>query len=323
MIHGLQFPKSASGRRGCSNKGGPTAWTPHPIPIIISGSKKPFESAKSVYACPKCKGSLDNFLCPQCSVAYPVYDGIPCFIPTSSVPDKPDVRQVYDKIYSDHHDVWVDQGRSENFVSYFRELARSHTQNRVLEIGCGEGALLAAISAAKKSGIDPSINALRTARSRSAAQCAVARCEELPYASSSFDLIVTVGVMEHFEDPDAAAREICRVLAESGHYIALFQTDLSTPQRILLKFRQYVFPTLRPIAFARWIRKKLHNPIVQPFRKSYTIESARECIERSGLRITEVITRSTHPSAPLAGPHVVIFVAHKLPRGPGQQYWER
>lgn len=267
--------------------------------------------AVPVYVCPQCKQPLENNACRQCSTEYPVRDGIPCFIPDSLIPDGPDVRQVYDEIYSHHQDVWVDQGRSAAFISYFCELARSFTQDRILEIGCGEGALLASMSAAHKFGIDPSINALRRAKGRTSAECAVARSENLPFPSASFDLVVTVGVMEHFEDPEAATREICRTLSDSGHYIALIQTDLSTSQRFLLKLRQYIYPRFRPIQLARWARKKLHNPIVQPFRKAYTIEGARECIERSGLKVTEVITKTTHPAAPLAGPHVVILVARK------------
>lgn len=240
-----------------------------------------------------------------------MHDGIPCFIPNSPLPDGLDVRQVYDEIYRNHQDAWVDQGRSDAFVSYFCELTRACSDNRILEIGCGEGSLLAAMPAARKFGIDPSINALRRARSRSDAECAVARSEQLPFPSASFDLVVTVGVMEHFEDPEAATQEIYRVLAEPGHYVALIQTDLSVPLRMLLKFRQYVFPTFRPIELTRWIRKKLHNRIVQPFRKSYTIDGARACLERSGLKVTEVITSRSHPTAPLAGSHVVILVARK------------
>jgi len=269
------------------------------------------ESASRMYACPQCKQSLDNYFCRHCSVQYPVHDGIPCFIPDSSPTDTPDVRKVYDEIYRHHQDAWVDQGRSEEFISYFCGLARSSIPNRTLEIGCGEGALLEAITATEKFGIDPSINALRRARSRSNAECAVARSEQLPFPSASFDLVITVGVMEHFEDPNAATREIYRVLSRPGRYIALIQTDLNTRQRILLKFRQFVFPTFKPLQLARWVRKKLHNPIVQPFRKSYTIDSARDCIERSGFKVTEVVTRATHPKAPLAGPHVVILLASK------------
>lgn len=240
-----------------------------------------------------------------------MYDGIPCFIPGSAPSDGPDVRQVYDEIYRNHQDAWVDQGRSTDFINYFCGLARACSQNRVLEIGCGEGALLAAITATHKFGIDPSINALRRAKSRSNSECAVARSETLPFPTASFDLIVTVGVMEHFEDPEGATREICRVLSDAGRYIALIQTDLSTPQRFLLKFRQYIFPRFRPIELARWARKKLRNRIVQPFRKSYTIDGARGCIERSGLQVKEIITQATHPTAPFAGSHVVIFVASK------------
>jgi SAM-dependent methyltransferase len=240
-----------------------------------------------------------------------VHDGIPCFIPNSSTPDRPDVRQVYDEIYRDHQDVWVDQGRSEDFISYFCNLGRAHTHDRVLEIGCGEGALLAALPGTNKFGIDPSLSALQRASRRSDAEFAVARCEQLPFSPASFDLVVAVGVMEHFEEPGPATREIFRVLAESGHYIALIQTDLSMSQRIFLKLRQYIYPRFRPIELARWVGKKLHNPIVQPFRKSYTIDGARECIEQSGLKVTQVITRTTHPAAPLAGPHVVILEARK------------
>lgn len=263
------------------------------------------------YACPHCKLPLENYFCRQCAIAYPVHDGIPCFIPNSPTPDKPDVRQVYDDIYHNHQDVWVDQGRSKDFVSYFCELARSYSQDRVLEIGCGEGALLAAVAATEKFGIDPSVNALRRAKERSDAKCSVARSEQLPFPSESFDLVVTVGVMEHFEDPDAATREINRVLSTRGRYIALIQTDLSTSQRIALKLRQYLFPKFKPIELARWVRKKTHNRIVQPFRKSYTMESARACIERCGLKVTATITKNTHPEVPLAGQHVIILIAQK------------
>ena len=263
------------------------------------------------YACPVCKFPLENYFCRQCAIAYPVNDGIPCFIADSPAPDKPDVRQVYDDIYHNHQDAWVDQGRSADFLAYFCGLARSCSQDRVLEIGCGEGALLAAITATQRFGIDPSINGLRRAKTRSDAKCAVARSEELPFPSESFDLVITVGVMEHFEDPERATWEINRVLSSGGRYIALIQTDLTTSQRILLKFRQYVFPRFRPIELARWVWKKTHKPIVQPFRKSYTIEGACAGIERCGLKVTNIITKKAHPETPLAGEHVVILIAQK------------
>jgi SAM-dependent methyltransferase len=205
--------------------------------------------------------------------------------------------------------VWIDQGRSERFQSYFGELVQSFSTDRVLELGCGEGTLLAALNATHKYGIDPSIHALVRARRRSAAECAVARAEELPFPTGSFDLVIAVGVMEHFEKPDEATAEVRRVLAPAGRYVALIHTDMNARERLALKVREFLYPRPRPVALIKWIRKKIWHPIVQPLRKSYTIDNARHCLERNGLTVREIITRETQPDAPLAGRHVVILVA--------------
>ena len=227
------------------------------------------------------------------------------------------IRKIYDDIYLHHTDVWLDQGRSERFQEYFGDLVGAVAHQRILEIGCGEGGLLAALPGTRKFGIDPSVQALLRAQSRSSANCAVARCEQLPFPPEAFDAVVAVGVMEHFESVDAAIAEVCRVLAPSGNYIALIQTDMTRSQRITLKIRQYLFPNFRPIAlsqwFRKWLRKKMRHPIVQPLRKSYTVESATDCLQRNGLQVMRIISQKTEPSAPLGGPHVVILVASKRP----------
>ena len=262
-----------------------------------------------MYACPKCKTPLTENVCERCGASYAVLHGIPCFLVSQPGDSGEELRRIYDDIYRHHEDVWIDQGRSEKFRSYFCSLARSLSANRVLELGCGEGNLLAALSGKRKYGIDPSIHALVRARKRSGAECAVARAEELPFPTDSFDLVVAVGVMEHFEKPEQAIAEVRRVLAPAGHYIALIHTDMNARDRLRLKISEFLYPRPRPLAFAKWIRKKIWHPIVQPLRKSYTIDSARRCLEQSGLTVTQVITRETEPSAPLAGAHVVILIA--------------
>src|SRR6266852_5503640 len=137
-----------------------------------------------MYVCPKCKMPLTDLACKQCGVTYPVLHEIPCFLVVQPGDSGEELRRTYDYIYSHHEDVWIDQGRSEQFQSYFGELARSFSTDRVLELGCGEGILLGALTAAHKYGIDPSIHALVRARRRSAAAYAVARAEELPFPSS-------------------------------------------------------------------------------------------------------------------------------------------
>jgi ubiquinone/menaquinone biosynthesis C-methylase UbiE len=262
-----------------------------------------------MYACPKCKILLTEFTCKQCAVTYPILHEIPCFLLAQPGDSGEELRRTYDHIYSHHEDVWIDQGRSQQFQSYFGELARSFSTDRVLELGCGEGILLGALAAAHKYGIDPSVHALIRARKRSSAECAVARAEELPFTSGSFDLVVAVGVMEHFERPDEATAEVRRVLAPAGHYVVLIHTDMSARDRLALKIREFVFPRPRPLALIKWMRKKIWHPIVQPLRKSYTIDTARQCLEKNGLTVKQIITRESQPDAPLAGRHVVILVA--------------
>jgi ubiquinone/menaquinone biosynthesis C-methylase UbiE len=260
-----------------------------------------------MYACPKCKTKLIELRCDRCGVTYPTVHEIPCFIVAGPGDGGEELRRTYDDIYRHHEDVWIDQGRSEQFQSYFAKLIGP--ANRVLELGCGEGTLLAAVASAHKYGIDPSIHALVRARRRSSADCAVARAEELPFQTASFDVVIAVGVMEHFENPDEATAEVRRVLAPEGRYVALIHTDMTARDRLTLKAREFFYPHPRPMALFRWIRKKIWHPIVQPLRRSYTIDTARQCLERNGFSVRQIITRETHRDAPLAGRHVVIFVA--------------
>jgi ubiquinone/menaquinone biosynthesis C-methylase UbiE len=248
-------------------------------------------------------------------MSYPVVEEIPCFLMGAPGDSRQKIREIYDEIYKHHEDVWVDQGRSERFQKWFGDLAASFSTGPLLEIGCGEGILLSAFRSGTRVGIDPSIHALMRARKRSAAQCAVARAEELPFPSESFDVVASVGVMEHFESADGATAEIRRVLTRSGHYLALIHTDMGRAERLRLKIREFLFPIPRPLAFIKWLRKKLFHPIVQPLRKSYTIESARAILERNGLKVKQIITRDSQRGAPLAGRHVVIFVAEKSASG--------
>jgi ubiquinone/menaquinone biosynthesis C-methylase UbiE len=269
-----------------------------------------------MYVCPKCKGELRDLCCARCAVRYPAVDGIPCFLAGDTQTTDQQIGKIYDDIYTHHTDVWLDQGRSADFQEYFGDLVRAVDHQRILEVGCGEGTLLAALPGTSKFGIDPSARALLRARGRSSAEYAVARCEQLPFPSQSFDVVVAVGVMEHFETIDAAISEIRRVLVPSGHYLALIQTDMTRSERLVLKIRQYLFPRFRPLALLRWFGKwlkKQRYPIVQPTRKSYTVDSATACLQRSGLQVMRIITRQAEPSAPLGGAHVVILICSKRP----------
>jgi SAM-dependent methyltransferase len=145
--------------------------------------------------------------------------------------------------------VWASQGRSPELVQYFAALINEFSPRRVLEVGCGEGAFLAALSAPQKHGTDLSALALEKAAARTNAQLSIALGECLPFPDEYFDLIASVGVMEHFIDVRLATREIWRTLVPRGHYVLLIHADMTLWQSFRQKVAENLFPIPTPSNF--------------------------------------------------------------------------
>ncbi len=97
---------------------------------------------------------------------------------------------------------------------------------RILDIGCGDGVLLAALRDRARAdkgiqfvGVDLSEGRLEQARKRlgSTVSCADAAC--LPFATETFDLCLCAEVLEHLPDPDTALAEWRRVTRAGGHLV--------------------------------------------------------------------------------------------------------
>ena len=249
--------------------------------------------------------------CTSCAFEFRSSNGFPVLL--SNAPEFKSAQEssaAWDTIYTDHSNVWEDQGRASDFISYFTNLVAARSTGTLLEIGCGEGILLSALKAQHKVAIDISPLALKKTTQRVSADCAVAIAERLPFAAETFDVVVSVGVMEHFLNDGEATREIHRVLKRGGSYVALIHTQSTLGGRISQKIREYVFPRPRPVALLKWIAKKALKPIHQPF-KQYSLESGRACMQDAGFEVHQTITYFDKPRAPLAGPHVVIYISRK------------
>ena len=94
----------------------------------------------------------------------------------------------YDAIYADRSNVWANQGRTPEFIAYFSALVDRLPHARSLEIGCGEGFLLAARNGGEKFAVDLSIEAIRKAKTRADAHYSLALAERLPYSDETAQL---------------------------------------------------------------------------------------------------------------------------------------
>lgn len=94
-------------------------------------------------------------------------------------------------------------------------------QTRILDVGCGHGEFLRPVyeDMPHTYGIDPDEVALK--KNKLIKHLKVATVEKLPYKDNFFDVVVMEWVVEHLPDPDAAFREIHRVLKPNGKVIFL------------------------------------------------------------------------------------------------------
>jgi ubiquinone/menaquinone biosynthesis C-methylase UbiE len=94
-------------------------------------------------------------------------------------------------------------------------------QARVLDLGCGDGALAARLAAqgADVTGLDPSHEALARAR-RQYPALRLATPDvggTLPFADNSFEAVVCMNVLQHVADTQLLLSEARRVLVPGGH----------------------------------------------------------------------------------------------------------
>ncbi|MSX01836.1 MAG: methyltransferase domain-containing protein [Actinobacteria bacterium] len=136
-----------------------------------------------------------------------------------------------------HEDVWsaVPEGAIPEDFTARRELLLSevHEGQRVLDLGCGDGAFSAALKSAgaEVTGADPAGEALRRARSRVPEAHFVKLDDDapLPFADGQFDVVWCGETIEHVVDVGELLSEARRVLADGGLLL------LTTPNQPRLK----------------------------------------------------------------------------------------
>jgi ubiquinone/menaquinone biosynthesis C-methylase UbiE len=118
-------------------------------------------------------------------------------------------------------------------------LADVPAPHRVLDVGCGTGALLRLLAArvpgdVELVGVDPAPRMLAEARKRlGGMRLEHAAAERLPFADATFDLVVSAMSFDHWADQALGLAECARVLHLGGNLVLadLFAAWLLPPRR--------------------------------------------------------------------------------------------
>ena len=113
--------------------------------------------------------------------------------------------------------------------SYLYNLAKIEQAQRVMEIGCGSGAILGELSQFTEAviyGLDIDANYLDMAmRNTQDALLLQADAHYLPLAPSSFDLVLCHFLLLWVNDPDRVLKEMARITHPGGYVCALAEPD--------------------------------------------------------------------------------------------------
>ena len=110
--------------------------------------------------------------------------------------------------------------------SYEKLASFAHTDERVLDLACGDATLLEMLlqrGVAAAVGIDLSVGELRAARERLAGKATVVRAQAqaLPFADESFDLVTCHFAFMLLSAIDTVAAEVRRILRKHGRFAAV------------------------------------------------------------------------------------------------------
>jgi SAM-dependent methyltransferase len=123
---------------------------------------------------------------------------------------------------------------------------------RILDAGCGSGRNMVELARyGAVTGIELSETSVALARERDAGEVILGSVLEMPFADASYDLAVSLDVIEHLEDDLAALRELRRTVAPGGALLVTvpaYQWLWSGHDEINHHHRRYTRRSLQQVA---------------------------------------------------------------------------
>ena len=182
------------------------------------------DACRQVLCCPRCKNVLKEmtgkYTCQGCACSYPIVDGIPSFVGKSAAIDGFDA-SAFEFLFRMEQKHFWHVGRKEIILDVIKRNVTNLADARMLEIGCGNGSVLAYL---KQNGVnieggDIFLEGLRFCQQRAGSEGLYhIDILSLPFRNE-FEIIGLFDVLEHIDDDEKALSEIHQALKPGGNLI--------------------------------------------------------------------------------------------------------
>jgi len=176
---------------------------------------------RRVLYCPRCKNTLvrmrDRYSCPNCAHFYPIVDDIPSFVDQDMKVNSFDASNFEFLFEMEQKHFWH-IGRKEIILDVLKRNIPHLAELRMLEIGCGNGSILAHLrqNGVNIEGGDIFVEGLKFCQQR-AGPVALYQIDilSLPFRDD-FDIIGLFDVLEHIDEDEKALAEMGQALKPGG-----------------------------------------------------------------------------------------------------------
>lgn len=195
-------------------------------------------------------------------------------------------------------------------ADHIKSLSKDTSKMKLLEIGCGRAT--SSIFQALELGIevvptDYSEEALKVAERNLRKYGIKTKCLKLdlldmPIEDDSFDVVISLGVMEHIENPDIAFKEMLRVLVPGGIMISMNVPEIPNIQKFVAPINKVALLIQKIFKIKdnkEWLDKKTQSKTNDVYRSCWTGANFSKCVRDVGFK--NVVCEEVNPF-PTFGP---------------------